>query len=73
MNADIQLIGINNKFNIESLSFSCVLHSLLLHHKSISFNSNWLVIWLPFFLLYTLNIKKGGQITSQLELKEIDL
>ena len=73
MNADIQLIGINKKFNIEPLSFSCVLHSLLLHHKLISFNSNWLVIWPPFFLLYTLNIKKGGQITSQLALKEINL
>ena len=53
MNADIQLIGINKKFNIEPLSFSCVLHSLLLHHKLISFKSNWLVIWPPFFALYT--------------------
>ena len=51
MNSDIQLIGINEKFNIEPLSFNCVLHSLLLHHKLISFNSNWLVIWSPFFLL----------------------
>ena len=72
MNADIQLIGINKKFNIEPLSFSCVLHSLLLHHKLISFNSNWLVIS-AFFNIQCIEQKKGGQITSQLELKEINL
>ena len=73
MNTDIQLIGINKKFNIEPLSFSCVLHSLLLHHKLISFNSNWLVIWPLFFNIQCIEQKKGGQITSQLELKEINL
>ena len=62
----------NKEFNIEPLSFSCVLHSLFLRPKLISFNSNWLVFWLP-FLLYILTIKKGNQITSQLELKEIYL
>ena len=43
------IIAINKKkVALKLLSFSCVLYSLLLHPKLISFNSNWLVIWPPF-------------------------
>jgi len=42
-----------------------------MHPKLICFNFDWLVIWLPSQLLVIAG--EGGQITSQLESKQINL